>query len=170
MKRIDRKKHQKRVRIEMASTSAATSTDSEIFSGISDMVNTASNRGEYAKISDVDRERLINCFEENGDWIDLTKKINIKVQTARSIIMTFKKEGRRKQLGRGGNRPKSLSSEQVETLIRIIEEKPTVTLKEMIGELSNIYPTWIPCSPQTVSRVLDGSFISLKLLREIPFE
>ena len=60
--------------------------------------------------SDIDREKLTNCFEENGYRIDLTKKMNIKEQTVRSIIMTFKTEGKRKKLERGGNRPKSLSS------------------------------------------------------------
>ena len=56
----------------------------------------------------------------------------------------------------------------LEGLIAFIEEKPTAILNEMKMKLLELYPH-SPVSISTISRKLDGSLITSKLLRSVPY-
>ncbi len=125
------------------------------------------SRGSYNTISDVDRKRLIKAYEENKDWISFAEHLNIKRQTAESILKTFRTSGRRTKKNRGGSSSK-VDEEMKSLIIQMVEEKPTITLKELQSSLSNAYPFKPSISLQTISRTLEGELISLKDLRSIP--
>ena len=125
------------------------------------------SRESYRKVSNLDRDRLINCFENNRDWITLAEELGIKRQTARSIILVYQKSGWRTKLPKGGNRSKSISDEQLQKVTDYIAEKPTINLAEMVSKLRVDFPEWQPCSVQTMSRVLDGQLITLKISRTV---
>ena len=125
-------------------------------------------RGRYQQVNPVDRNRIINVYEENGDYWTLSAQLGIKRQTVRNIILNFRETGRREALPKGGNRPQSLSNEMIEFVVASIEEQPTITLNEIRQKLIVQYPNWNPCTIQTISRAIDGQLITLKLSRAVP--
>ena len=72
----------------------------------------------------------LTFFNNDRDWISLAEELAIKRQTARSIIINYKNNGHRKALQKGGNRPKSLTTELVDFCVNVIEDKCTTTLNE----------------------------------------
>ena len=65
-------------------------------------------RGRYARVhvAQVDRERLIDAFKGNEqDYIELAVNLNINKSTARSIIATYLRTGRREMMARGRSNP-----------------------------------------------------------------
>ncbi len=127
-------------------------------------------RGPYSKIGKVDRERLIKAHNNGRDWLALAEELDIKQSTARSIIATYQLTGRSQAFPRGGDRRSLLNQEMIESLIRYVEFKPTITLVEMRLNLINDFPNNQPVSLCTISRALDGQFISLKIVRGIPIQ
>lgn len=119
-------------------------------------------------VSDVDRDRLISCHERNEDYVSLASSMGINRRTAYGIIDTFLRTGRRHQLRRGGSARLIFTDGMREALIEYVEEKPTATLNEMKQKLLDLFPH-SPVSISTISRQLDGSLITLKLLRTVPF-
>ena len=63
-------------------------------------------RGKYNSISDIDRDRVIRAYEENKDWVKFAENLNIRRQTAQSILKTFLDTGRRSKKDRGGSTSK----------------------------------------------------------------
>ena len=119
-------------------------------------------------ISNVDRDRLISCHERNDDYVAFASSMGINRRTAYGILRTFMRTGRRHQLVRGGSTRAIFSEAMLEALIEFVEEKPTATLNEMRLRLLELFPS-SPVSISTISRHLDGSLITLKLLRSVPF-
>ena len=121
------------------------------------------------RISTVDRNHLISAFEEGRDYVQLASEIGVSRRSAYRIVRTFSQEGRRRPLPQAGGRKKLISPEMVEHLVSWIQDKPTITLEEMRGKLFATFPALPPnLSLTTISRALDGSLITLKLLRSIP--
>ena len=114
-----------------------------------------------------DRWRIIDAFTENRDWLAMAPTLNIKRQTAQSIIKVYRREGRQDALPRGGRRPK-LDQEMKEFLVTCVEEKPTITLNELNTNLQGALPLKPRVTNQMISNALDGSMISLKDVRAIP--
>ena len=75
-------------------------------------------RGRYNMVTDVDRRRLVNAFQSNQDWLTLASNLNIKRQTARNIILKFRRTGVTDAARKDGNRPKKIDDEMVAYLIR----------------------------------------------------
>lgn len=118
-------------------------------------------------VSNVDRERLISCFERDDDYVQLAASLGIHRRTALGIITTFVRTGRRQQLPRGGTTRQIFTEQMREALVDYIEEKPTATLNEMRAKLLQLFPH-SKVSTTTISRNLDASLITLKLLRTNP--
>ena len=127
-------------------------------------------RGRYQSVSAVDRERLVSAYERDRDWGSLAEELSIKRQTARSIIMAFRRSNRREALPKGGHRPRCLPPDMIERAVGYVEEKPSITLREILERLTNDYPAWNPCTIQTISRALDGQLITLKIARGVPHQ
>ena len=118
-------------------------------------------------VTNVDRERLISCFERDEDYVNLAASLGINRRTAHGIITTFVRTGRRQQLTRGGSTRRVFTEEMREALVQFVEDKPTATLNEMRVKLLELFPH-SPVSNTTISRNLDASLITLKLLRTTP--
>jgi hypothetical protein len=127
-------------------------------------------RGPYTKIGQLDRDRLIRAFDKGRDWLALAVELDIHQNTARSIIATYGLTGRTHSFPRGGDRRSLLNEEMVARLVDYVDRKPTITLLEMRANLLNDFPTRPPVSPCTISRALDGQFISIKDVRAVPFQ
>ena len=115
-----------------------------------------------------DRERIISAYEEGKDFIQVANLLGVQRRTACQIVLIFKRTGRRSVLSRGGRRPHIIDEQMHDELIAFIESKPTLTLEEMKTKLAQTFPHR-PLSTPTIARHLDGSLISLKLLRTVPF-
>ena len=122
-----------------------------------------------SRITSVDREHLIKAFEEDRDFVQLASEIGVSRRSAYRIIQTFCRDARRTSLPRSGGRKRLLMPEMIEYLVSCVQDKPTITLLEMRGKLLSAFPQLPPnISPTTISRALDGSLITLKLLRCVP--
>lgn len=124
-------------------------------------------RGAYSVVTNVDRERLITCFESDGDWLTLAQNLNIKRQTASSVIKKFRETGQREALRRGGSRIKC-DQEMLNFIVNCVEENPAITLAEIKRLLELGLPNKPHISEVCISRHLDGQLISLKNLRNVP--
>jgi transposase len=124
-------------------------------------------RGNYAKITAKDRERLVNAYSSGRDWQRVADILGIKRQSARNVIRIYVRDGRTHSLPKGGNRRRSLSEDMLTKVVQFIEEKPTATLEEMRVHLQTHNPT-AAVSLSTISRSLDGQMITLKTIRNVP--
>ena len=120
------------------------------------------SNGPYEKISEQDKQRLLDVYENDEDFVKLAKIPKIKRTTAYSIV----KRGRATSLPRGGSGlNRKVDDECVDTANRCLEENPLLTIKElnvMAHQLLN-KPSF---SDQALSNALDGSLITLKLTRD----
>ena len=124
------------------------------------------SNGPYEKISQQDKQRLLDAYENDEDFVELAKSLKIKRTTAYNIV----KRGRATNLPRGGSGlNRKVDDECVDTAIRCLEENPLLSLKELnviVHQLLN-KPSF---SDQALSNALDGSLITLKLTRDRPAE
>ena len=122
----------------------------------------------YMRISSVDRSRLVRCFQQGRDWRLLAVELDIKRTTANDIIRRYVDEGRIDLNARGGVVRLKFIEEMLEALTRYVEEKPTVTLKEMQQKLMADFPAAPVVTTQAISRRLDGTLcITLKDVRRV---
>ena len=121
------------------------------------------------KIPQVDRDRLIDAFNHNQDYITLAEQLGIKRQTARNIIVRFQQNGRRNILQRGSTHIK-VTEHMVAAMVEYVEQKPTITLKEIRQKLIVNFPHNEPITVQTISKHLDSQLISLKKLDFCPIQ
>ena len=103
----------------------------------------ANQRGRYNRISNADRNRIIDAFENDGDYLQVADTLGIKRQTARSIILTFYRHNRRNALRRGGARPPKVDQEMINVLDAIVNENCLLTycnklmMNFVVGVLKN---------------------------------
>lgn len=57
--------------------------------------NAGARRGHYNQVSDPDRNRIIDAFENGGDYLTVAETLGIKRQTARSVIVTYRRDNAR---------------------------------------------------------------------------
>ena len=73
---------------------------------------------KYAKVSQHDKIRLVECYQKGGDFVELAGQLNVKRTTAYSIVRRFiENDGREKQ--RGGARRWKMSQEIKDTIVSI---------------------------------------------------
>ena len=125
-------------------------------------------RGPYRRISQVDRDRLINAFVADQDWLQLADQLGVRRQTARSIVLRYQRTGERQRGNRGGRREAQVrvTAEIRQAIIAYVTNHPQTTLKNLADHLYREFNTRL--STSTLSRVLDGQLFSLKLVRAIP--
>ncbi|XP_053661893.1 uncharacterized protein LOC128711051 [Anopheles marshallii] len=81
--------------------------------------------------SDVDRVRIVTAYENGATPTSISQILNIPISTVYGIIKMYKKTWQVAAKKRGGNRPKALSPEAIESLRRWIAEDSTITLKSL---------------------------------------
>ena len=112
-------------------------------------------RGHYARHS----EEIMRRIFESEEPYDLARQFNIP----KSTVATMLKKGTPVKLPRGGRRPAKLEREHEDFLVELIENKPDLTLNEMVLKLRDRFN--ITVCVQTVSRHLNGLAFTLKEIR-----
>jgi len=126
-------------------------------------------RGQYRRISNVDRSRLVEAFEGNNqDYLELADNLGINRSTARSIVATFIRSGRRDKLPRGGATHHKMDDDMKNHLEVILERNPLLTLQQMRTSLNDNLPNKPEVSTSTIARSLDGMLITLKQAEDNP--
>ena len=127
-------------------------------------------RGKYKKIDNIDRERIVSAFNEGRDWREVAEALNIERQTARNIIVNFRRSGTIHRKAQGGAHHRKIDQEMLEFVLQLIEEKSTITLQEMSDRLRAEMPAKPNITPQALSNRLEGEMYTLKDLRSIPYQ
>ena len=123
----------------------------------------------YRRISNEDRDRLINPFDAHqADYLELADTLGIKRTTARSIVANYLRTGNRHKLARGGANNSKIDDDMKARLQHVIDANPLATLQQMKTGLAAALPQKPAVSIATISRALDGMFISLKLAEDEP--
>ena len=126
-------------------------------------------RGRCVRVSQINRERLIEAFEGNEqDYLELAVNLNINKSTARSIVATYLKTGRRQTLARGRTTHNKMDDEMQTHLQGILDANPILTLLQTNASLSEHLPEKPGVSTATIARALDGMMITLKLVEDVP--
>ena len=126
-------------------------------------------RGHYRRVSNVDRGRLIEAFEDNhADYLELADTLGIKRSAARSIVATYLRTGRHEKLPTGGAHNTKVDEEMRDELERLLDVNPLLTLTQMKDELQRSLPDKPTVSPSTIARTLDGMLMTLKLAEDVP--
>lgn len=124
----------------------------------------------YARISDLDKQRLVDAFDRNEDYIQLAQQLNIKRTTAYAIIRRYQETNGQISRPRGGFRGRRLSPEMLDVAISIVEENNALTLNQINEELVRRLPSSPRISISTLCRSLRGSFYRMKKLEIVPVE
>jgi len=124
----------------------------------------------YSKISVTDRQRLVRAYEDDRDYISLADHLDIKRQTARSIIQKYRREGIIEPSPKGGRTYAKMDDEMRQAITSYVDEKSTITLKEIKERLTHDYPMKPQVSIQTIANTLDGALYTIKRLESVPLQ
>ena len=126
------------------------------------------NRGPYNNVSNQDRNRIIDAFENDQDYIKVAETLGVKRQTARSIIIVFLHQGRHDAIPRRGYCPSEVDDEMRDSLQEILDNNPLLTFDTINTELRRRLLNKPTISRSTLARALDGMLLTLKLAEDIP--
>lgn len=126
------------------------------------MENEPMERKQYRTHVDQDRQRIVMCANRGEDWVALAKTLDIKYKTAFHWV----RSGRDVMLRKGGNRPKSLTEDEVNIMISWIEEKCDCTLKQLQQKIQHEFQKIVSIS--TVGNYLEGRLFSVKQVHTEP--
>ena len=127
-------------------------------------------RGRYRRVSDVDRNRLIDAFEDDdADYLQVADTLGIKLSTARSIVGKYLRDGRPNKLPKGGAINRKIDDDMRDALQRYIDDNPLMTLSQLNAQLRADLPNKpFVTTSSTIARTLDGMLITLKLAEDVP--
>ncbi|XP_038073595.1 uncharacterized protein LOC119741770 [Patiria miniata] len=125
--------------------------------------------GRYRRISDVDRNRLIDAFEaDDADYLQVADTLGIKHSTARSIVGVYLRDGRRNKLPKGGPINQKVDDDMRDALQGYLDDNPLLTLRQLNTQLRADLPDKPFVTTSTIARTLDGMLITLKLAEDVP--
>ena len=87
-------------------------------------------RRNYRRVTLQDRERIIDAYEEEEDFITVAHTLGIKRTTAYEIIRKYQRTGDIESRHKEGGWPKKLDNEALDFLVMLTEDKPTISLHE----------------------------------------
>ena len=113
----------------------------------------ASQRGQYRRIALTDKLRLTAAFDRGDDHLALAQALGIKRTTAASIVAKHAR-GEPMEQPRGDRREQRVlvTPEVLVTLIDIVEESPSFTLRQIGSHL--FQRSGVQLSTSTISRAL----------------
>lgn len=114
------------------------------------------SRGKYRTYCALDRERIINCAEDGGDWEALAETLDIKRKTAYSWINS----GKILADHRGGKKPRKVNAHQLDWICELIEADNQLTLQQISDKFYEEFN--LRMSLSTLHNYLKGQLISLK--------
>ncbi len=130
----------------------------------------ANQRRNYNVVNNIDRQRLVDAHRDGADYQVLAQQLGIARQTARNIVVRFQQTGTVDLQARGGARNSKIDADMEAYLVRKVEAKPTMTLKEMKEQMEIELPDKPPVSQQAISKHLDGQLITMKDVRPVPMQ
>ena len=110
-----------------------------------------------------DRERITEAYEEEEDFLTVAHTLGIKQITAYEIVQKFQRTSEIKSWHKEGGRPKKSDNEALDFLVMLIEDKPTISVRELNETPQEMFSNKPRVSNCTVERVLDGVLITLKM-------
>ena len=122
----------------------------------------------YSKISENDKQRLFEAYQQGEDYIQLAKLLNIKRTTAYHIIKRAETNGGAVAKPRGGVRHSKMTREMKNTIRDIVERHPDFTIRMINEELRRQLPQAPQVGRSTISSTLEGLMITLKKLEDVP--
>lgn len=146
-------------------------------------MNNQNNRGRPRRrrvgrvrnvVTNTDRERLVNAYENGDNFIVLADQLEINRDTARSIIRVWMNEGRTNRLDMGGRRDGNtkVDDEMIGCILAIVQEKPFTTLTKLNEDLQERLPDKPHITISTIARHLQDQLITLKIAgkdADVPF-
>jgi len=124
------------------------------------------SRSTRKTIAVLDKERLVACFNNGGEWRSLAAELSINYNSAKTIISQYRQNGVITQGRRGTHKECVLTGEIGQHLTNYVEENNLATLTQMKQFLSNDHN--VNVSIPTITRFLDKKCLSIKLVRTIP--
>ena len=120
----------------------------------------------YQRISDADKQRLYDAFNQGEDYFEVARLLGIKRNTAYCILRRIYERDGVLTLPCGGVRRKLVTDETRDTAVAIVEEHPEFTQEQINAELQVRLPN-APCiSRATLANMLAGNLIVKKKLED----
>ena len=123
---------------------------------------------EDSRVSHDDREHIIHAFAVGEDYVECAERLGVGRWTAYSIVRRYQETGSAEAGGRVGGRPGKMDSKMRDFALLLVEEMPTITLKEMNAIMRETWPHKPQVSTATMARALSGMLVSVKLCHDIP--
>lgn len=124
------------------------------------------------RVSNTDRRRIVDTFENGEDYLNLADTLSINRDTARSIIRVWRDEGRVERRAQGGRRNIRVDEEMKAVMLEIAREEPFSTLTAIKEKLEIRLPSKPRLHISTICRHLKDQLISLKIAgkdADVPF-
>ncbi|KAG7170623.1 uncharacterized protein LOC121864144 isoform X3 [Homarus americanus] len=119
--------------------------------------------------SATDRERIIEAYRAEQDFLVVAAALGVQRTTAYSIVRVYQHENR-VEAAHAGGRHKIIDNETLDLTVMLLEANPMMTLTEIKEVVMDKFPIKPHFSEVTLSRYLDGELISLKMSRDSPAE
>lgn len=126
--------------------------------------------GQRAVIPANDKQRIYDAFIRGEDYLHLAEQLNIKRQTAYSIVRRAESRDGTVALQRGGQRPSKVDDEMRGILRDIVLDHPAFTLQQINTELQRRLPGKPHISRTTLADLLEACLIFIKKLETAPEE
>ena len=119
-------------------------------------------RKEYIKHSIKDRELIIVSANRGDDWVALSKQLNVPYKTAYHWV----RSGNPNPNHKGGKKPKILNEEQIDRIIKWLEDDSGLTLVQIKEKVRQVMNENISLS--TVGNYLEGRLFTVKQVHYEP--
>ena len=123
---------------------------------------------QYQRVSAEDRQRLVDAFRDGVDYLACAAQLGIRRGTAYSIIRRYQTTGAIGAAPRAGGRPSKMDTEMRDFCMLLVEDMPTITLREMNRLMRATWPHKPLVTESTIARALSGMLISVKLVHDAP--
>ena len=125
-------------------------------------------RARYRRVSEEDRQRIVDAFRDGADYVACAAQLGVRRGTAYSIIRRSQITGTAAAAAHAGGRPPKMDAEMRDFCMLLIEELPTITLREINRLMRTTWPNKPVVNEATISRALSGMLISVKLVHDVP--
>jgi len=118
--------------------------------------------------SATDRERIIEVYRAEQDFLVVAAALGVNRITADSIVRVCQRENRA-EVAHAGGRRKVIDNEPLDLIVMVLEANNMMTLREIKEKVTEIFPPKPHFSSVTLSRYLEGELIS-QMSRDAPAE
>lgn len=121
----------------------------------------------YTKITDVDKQRIVDAYENHENYEETARVLGITRNTAYAIIRRYRRDGVISK-PRGGAHNTKLDDEMIQTIIAIVEGHCEFTLQQINAELRLRHPNKPRICENSIATALNARLITMKLTRDVP--